>query len=58
LSEILRQICSGEKKIMAAADLELKTDIKGRRIVSAGEEKAEILVFRGQYGKLVGRQYI
>jgi len=32
------------------------TDIKGLRIVSAGEGNAEI--FRGQYGKLVGRQYI
>jgi len=41
---------------MAAADLQLKIDIKGQRIVSAGRGKAEI--FRGQYGKLVGRQHI
>jgi len=41
---------------MAAADLEPMTDIKGQWIVSTGEGKAEI--FRGKYGKLVGRQYI
>jgi hypothetical protein len=35
------------EKIMATADLQLMTDIKGHRTVSAGEGKAEI--FREQY---------
>lgn len=41
---------------MAAEDLQLMTDIRGHRIVSAGKGKAAML--REQYGKLVGRQYI
>jgi len=41
---------------MTAADLQPMTDIKGHRTVSAGKGKAEI--FREQYAKLVGRQYI
>jgi hypothetical protein len=44
------------EKVVAAADLRLMADIKGHRTVSAGEGKAE--KFRGQFGKLVGRQYI
>lgn len=44
------------EKIMTAADLQPMTDIKGHRTVSAGKGKAEI--FREQYAKLVGRQYI